>query len=467
MVGIVSYGAYIPIWRMPLSLLDKRLSGERSVAGKDEDSLTMAVAAAINCVENLDRSKIDGIFFASTTSPFKEKCVATTIANVLDLRRDVFTADFANSVRAGTSALKVALDMVKAGTARQVLVTAADCRLGPPGSFLERTLGDGAAALLVGRENLIAEFEDGFSVSDEIYDFWRRDIDLYVNSWEDRFIYSCGYHKVVSETVSSLMDKAGISPKDVTKVVFSVLEPRRSGALAKSLGFDPETQLQNSLFGKVGNTGTAQPLMLFIAALENAKPDDRILLASYGNGSDAFMFKVREGVNALHGNKGVMSYLGRKKMVPDYATYLMWRKLVPMPTPRVPMSVSYPSATAIWRERNRIYPLHGVKCKTCGTIQYPPQRICIKCKTKDNFEEVRLCGKKGTLFSYSFDFIRGNVPIGLVNLEDGGRLFVELTDVDPNELKVGMQVELTFRKLDLWREDGMYGYFWKATPIRS
>ena len=129
------------------------------------------------------------------------------------------------------------------------------------------------------------------------------------------------------------------------------------------------------------------------------------------------------------------------------------------------MSVSYPTATAIWRERKRIYPLHGVKCRVCGTVQYPPQQVCIKCRAKDDFEEVRLCGRKGKLFSYSFEFIRGNVPIGLVNLEGGGRVFVELTDADPDELKIDLPVELTFRRLNLWREGGMYGYFWKATPI--
>jgi uncharacterized OB-fold protein len=190
-------------------------------------------------------------------------------------------------------------------------------------------------------------------------------------------------------------------------------------------------------------------------------------LAGYGNGSDAFLFTVREDINEIKGKRhGVKTHLEKKKMVPNYATYLMWRKLIQKPSPRVPMSVSYPTATAIWRDRKRIYPLHGVKCRACGTVQYPPQRVCIKCRAKDDFEEIRLCSRKGKLFSYSFEFIKGNVPIGLVNLEGGGRVFVELTDVDPNELKIDLPVELTFRRLDLWREDGMYGYFWKATPIR-
>ncbi|MEM2562135.1 MAG: Zn-ribbon domain-containing OB-fold protein, partial [Candidatus Bathyarchaeia archaeon] len=113
-----------------------------------------------------------------------------------------------------------------------------------------------------------------------------------------------------------------------------------------------------------------------------------------------------------------------------------------------------------------IYPLHGVKCKACGTIQYPPQRVCIKCRAKDSFEEVRLYDKKGKLFSYSFDFLRG-APLGIINLEGGGRLFLWLTDVDVGELKIDMPVELSFRRLDPLRSDSIYLYFWKATPVRA
>jgi len=467
MIGIVSYGAYIPMWRMNKELSCKGVSGEKSVAGQDEDSLTMAVAAAIDCLGDFDRESIDGVFFASTTSPFKEKCMATTVAAVLDFRRDVFTADFANSTRAGTSALKAALGMVKSGAAKKILITAADCRLGAPKSPFERTFGDGAAALLVGKENLIAELEEEHSISDEIYDVWRRDIDLYVNSWEDRFIYSYGYQTAVNEAVSGLIKKAGVEPKALKKAVLPAPDTPRAVSLAKNLGFDPKTQLQDPLTDKVGDTGTAQPLMLFTAALEEANLDDRFLLAGYGSGCDAFLFRVSEDINEIKGKRrGVKTHLERKRMVPNYATYLMWRKLVQTPSPRVPMSVSYPTATAMWRERKRIYSLHGVKCRVCGAIQYPPQRVCIKCHAKDDFEEVRLNSRKGKLFSYSFEFIKGNVPISLVNLEGGGRVFVEVTDVEQDELKIDLPVELTFRRLDLWREDSMYGYFWKATPIR-
>ncbi|MEM3577899.1 MAG: OB-fold domain-containing protein [Candidatus Bathyarchaeia archaeon] len=463
MVGISAYGVHIPIWRMRRELLGEGLSGERSVAGKDEDSLTMAVAAALDCVDGMGIDSVDGVFFASTTSPFNEKSASATIAAVLGVRRDVFTADFSGSLKAGTNALKVAFDMVKSGSARQILVTAADCRLGAPGTSLEQTFGDGAAAFLVEKEGKIADVQSSKHVYDEIYDLWRRDVDIFVNSWEDRYVYPCGYLRVVKENISKLISEAGLNAKELAKVVLPVPEMRRGLELARSLGLDPKVQLQDPLMETVGNTGVAQPLMLFAAALEEANSGDKLLMASYGSGSDAFLFKVKESAK----KRKIAAKIANKKELHDYATYLKWRKLVKLPEPRVDMTVSYPSAVAIWRETNRIYPLHGVKCKICGAVQYPPQRVCIKCRSKDNFEEVRLCDKRGKLFSYSFDPLRENTPIGLINLEGGGRVFLDLTDVEAEELKIDLPVKLTFRRVDLRREDGMYVYFWKATPIRE
>jgi uncharacterized OB-fold protein len=218
----------------------------------------------------------------------------------------------------------------------------------------------------------------------------------------------------------------------------------------------------------VGNTEVAQPFTLFEAALEESNSGDKLLMASYGSGSDAFLFKVKENVKmSQHEKHKVAAKIANKKLLHDYATYLKWRKLIKSPKPRVYMTVSYPSAAAIRRESNRIYPLHGVKCRVCGAVQYPPQRVCIKCRSKDSFEEVGLCNKKVKLFSYSFDWLRENTPVSLINLEGGSRVFLDLTDVDAEELKVDLPVKLTFRKVDLRREDGMYVYFWKATPTRE
>jgi hydroxymethylglutaryl-CoA synthase len=92
-VGIVAYGSYIPPTRLPLAMIHggrmKEGGPQKAVAGFDEDALTMAVAAAIDCLASVDRNTVDGVYFATTTSPFREKQAATFIARALDLRCDI------------------------------------------------------------------------------------------------------------------------------------------------------------------------------------------------------------------------------------------------------------------------------------------------------------------------------------------------------------------------------------------
>jgi hydroxymethylglutaryl-CoA synthase len=77
MAGIISYGSYIPLWRLARDAIAEAWGsastrGERSVANNDEDTITMASEAAIDCLAGLKREKVDGLYFASTTSPYKE-----------------------------------------------------------------------------------------------------------------------------------------------------------------------------------------------------------------------------------------------------------------------------------------------------------------------------------------------------------------------------------------------------------
>jgi hydroxymethylglutaryl-CoA synthase len=130
MTGITSYGAYIPEHRLPLGSIGGREAKdggpERSVAWNDEDSVSMAVCAAVNCLRDVDRERVDALYLATTTAPFQEKQSAAIVARALDLRRDLRCADFTGSLRAGTTALRAASDAVSAGSARCVLVVASD-----------------------------------------------------------------------------------------------------------------------------------------------------------------------------------------------------------------------------------------------------------------------------------------------------------------------------------------------------
>ncbi len=212
MAGIASYGAYIPYFRLDRKEMAKawgggRGAGERAVASHDEDSLTMAVAAARDCLKGIDRSTVDGLYFASTTPPYKEKQSAAFIAAVLGLKPETVTMDFGGSLRSGTNALKAALDAVASGSAGSVLVLASDMRLGYPSGPAEMSFGDGAGALLVAAKDVVAEVKQFDSMYQEIQDVWRSDKDTFVRSAEDRFAMDEGYGATVKKAV-------GAAPKE-------------------------------------------------------------------------------------------------------------------------------------------------------------------------------------------------------------------------------------------------------------
>lgn len=472
MVGITSCGAYIPIYRLSRSEIARVWEGsgdgERAVANFDEDSLTMGVEAAIDCLGDIDRDLIDGLYFASTTPPYREKQAASILAAALALRPEIFTADFTDSLRAGTSAIRAAVDAVRAGSAQRVLVVIADCRLPAPNSEFERLFGDGAAAFLIGDSEVILDIEASYSLASEFMDVWRREQDTYHRTWEDRFVLEEGYQKILPQAVAKLMNDCGLTPQDFTRAIFYAPDARRHTQVARSLGFDAKTQLQDGMFDTVGNTGAAFAPMMLVAALEEAGPGDRLLFASYGDGCDAYIFSVTSAVEKIGDRRGIKRHLESKMALSSYGKYVRFRNLMEWEPERRPPE--YSSLTQYWRDRKEIMALVGHKCRQCGHIQidFPVQRICSWCQAKDDFESVRLSGKKGTLFTFSMDERARVLDLPsimcVVDLEGGGRIFTQMTDRDPHEVKVDMPVEPTFRNL----HDGMgfHNYFWKVRPVR-
>lgn len=471
MIGITAYGAYIPLWRMQRDLISAGKRGEKSVASFDEDSLTMAVAAANNCLADRDRQSVDGLFFASTTSPYKEKLVSTIIAAALDLRKEIMTADFTSSLRAGTIAMKSAIDSVKADSAKQILVVVADCRLGAPGSDFEHNCGDGAAAFIIGDQEVVAGVEGYHSIFSEIMDIWRADGDQFIRSGEERFVQSQGYQKVVPAAISGLMKQKNLTPQDFAKAIVNGTTARRQKDVCGAMGFDPKIQVQDGLFDTIGNTGAALTPMLLAYALEQAKPGQLFLVANYGDGCDAFLLRTTELVEkARNRNKmSIENQLTAKRMVPDYKTYLEWRGLLTIQRLSRPL-VAPISVAALWRDQQHILPFHGFKCRVCGTIQYPPQRVCVKCQAKDEFDAVRLSGLRGTVFTYSLDYLSSGiepppVAITVFDFEGGGRAQLMMADRLFSEVKVGMPVEMTFRRY--FSHEGIHNYIWKTMPVRG
>ena len=479
MVGITSYGGYIPWQRMDRMTAYKAmgwlnpaaiLPGERSIANYDEDSITMAVAAARDCLKGIDKAKIDGLYIATTTSPYKQREDAGIIGTALSLQPTIRTADFTDSTKAGTGAVLSACDAIKAGSAKSVLVCASDLRKERAGGYQEQLYGDSAASLLIGDTVVIASIEGSYSVSYDFSDSWRTDLDEFERAWEDRWRRDEGYEKQLTESITGLLGKYNLNIKDFAKIVIGCHFERAAVAIARKLGADP-SQVQDSMMRIMGDSGAGYPLVMLVAALEDAKPGDKILVASYGNGSDVLFLQVTDQIEKARDNKGIKKWLVRKKMLDNYDKYLAFREEIPMDKGFRGEETSSSQLSALWRGRKVFLGLWGSKCKKCGTPLFPIQRVCVNpdCGAIDEMEDYCFADRKATLFTYTADLLAYSINppaiYGVLDFEGGGRFWFDITDCEQDEIKVGMPMEMTFRIKYVEHTRGVTSYSWKAIPL--
>lgn len=463
--GITRYGVYIPSTRLPLAMIHggraKEGGAEKAVAGFDEDSITMAVTAAADCLHGIQRDTVDGVYFASTTSPFREKQAAAFVAKALDLRSDISTIDFGGTLRAAAAALQAAVNAVLADPAKQILVVASDSRLAAPRSPIESNFGDAAVAFLVGSNNVMASIEGSHAIADEIYDTWRSETDKFVRSWEDRFVVTHGYQDNIVKAVKGLFAKLKYSAQDYSKGVIYGPDARSLSSAAKTLGFATD-KVQEALFGKVGNCGVAFAPLLLAAALEQAKAGDKLLVAFYGDGAEALSIAVQGSCTPHH---SIAWYLQRGKALRSYDSYLKSRHLEASEFDR--RSGDGVPATVHFRERDSDISFQAQKCTKCGTMHFPACRVCFGCYTKDSFEPVRLSDKKGRVMSYTLDYFFPSpeppLIVGMCEVENGVRVYVQMTDATQDLLRCDLPVEFVFRKIhDVGHRPN---YFWKSRPL--
>ena len=466
MIGIVSYGAYIPTTRLPLSALSGRPAKEggpeKAVAWNDEDAITLGVTAGIHCLEGIDRSKVDMLLFASTTLPFQEKQAAALVARVLDLSRNVQTADHSGSTRAGTAALRSAIDAVTAGSARCALVVTSDARMAAPGSGLEANFGDGAAAFLIADGDAIATLDGAASVTDEVTDVWRPTGHEFVHSWEDRFVIQESYTPNIQASIAALLEASGSQISDYDRVAIYAPDARSHAGVARAAGVSKEA-LQSPLFGQLGNAGAAFAPLQLAAALESAKPGERILVANFGNGADATGFRTTDQIEKLDARRGVAWNLARRRVVTKYDDYIKAKGLAASEwdagtNPGL-------SATILFRERDDDLSFLGQKCRSCDAVQFPAQRICETCFAKDEFDKIRLSDRTGHVVTYTLDYFfpTPNPPTVVTITEvEGARIHLQLVEIAPEDVKIGVLVEFVFRRIH--ESGGRPNYYWKGIP---
>jgi len=491
MIGIVAYGGYIPRLRLNRMSIVQNIGwlapaivmvaqGERSFCNWDEDSLTMSVAASRDCLVGMDRTKIDALYLASTTLPFADRLNAGIVATALNLRDDILTADFTSTQKAGTSALITALEAIKSGEKRTILVTASDRRDAKAASFYEMWFGDGAASLLLGDENVIAEFKGAHSVSVDFVGHYRGAQRRFDYTWEERWVRNAGYVKIIPEAIRGLLAKLGISVDEVDKFVYPCFFKREHAQIARTIGAAPE-KVADNLHEACGETGAAHPLVMLVHALEEARPGDRILVAGFGQGCDAVCFEVTENIRHLPSltgsgqalRMGIKGSLANQKTTDNYLKFLKFRDLIVTETGIRAEAPSQTAMTTLWRKRKMILGLVGGQCEACGTPQFPKMDICVnpECGAAHSQKDYEFADVPATIKSYTGDMLAVSIDppaiYGMVQFEGGGRLMADITGCELSDLKVGLPVKMVFRKHITDQERGFTGYFWKAVPQMS
>jgi hydroxymethylglutaryl-CoA synthase len=344
MVGIVGYGSYIPKYRIKVEDIAHQwgadagsyrkglLVEEKSVPAPDQDTISMAVEATFRALKraNIDARKIGAVYIGSESHPYAVKPSGTVVAEAIGATPDVHCADFEFACKAGSEAMFVAMQHVKAGAMEYALGIGADTSQGAPGDALEYTASAGAASFIMGKENLVAICEGSYSFMTDTPDFWRRDHQFYPQHG-GRFTGEPAYFHHVYNCSKKLLEKSGLKPTDFAFVVFHQPNGKFPLKVGKMLGFETEQLQQGLLCPKIGNTYSGASPLGLTAILDVAKPSDRILMVSYGSGagSDGFIWKVTERINKVRDktHKTWDAIEGRKFYL-DYGLYSKFRRKI-------------------------------------------------------------------------------------------------------------------------------------------
>lgn len=478
MVGILSFGAYIPRLRLQRQAiaaanswfnpaLKAQAKGERAICNWDEDAVTMAVEAARDCLAGVDRSTVKSLQLASTSFPFRDRLNAGIVAEALNIANGVAALDVAATQRAGTSALMHAL----AGGA-PTLVVASEKRRTKAAGPLELTTGDGAAALLVGNGPTAADLLGSASRTADFIDHYRSDDQPFDYQWEERWVRDEGYMKLVPPVIRDALAAAGLDGTEITHFCMPCTLPRVAGAVAKAAEI-PDSAVRDNLHAQCGEAGAAHPLVMLVHALEQAKPGDKIMVVGFGQGADVLILQVTDRIGSLASRMGVSGHLKRRKEETSYSRFLAFNDLVEIERGMRADVDRQTALSSVWRNRALLTSFMGGRCTKCGTLQIPKSNICVNpnCNVMHTQEPHPFADAAGRINSYTADRLTYSPSppacYGMIQFEGGGRMMLDFTDVDAETLGVGQPMRMMFRIKDYDPQRGFTRYFWKAAPANG
>lgn len=297
---------------------------EKSVPDLDEDAVTIAVEAARNAIKraSIDPGRIGAIYAGSESHPYAVKPTGTIIGEAVGVNHELTAADFEFACKAGTAAVQACLGLVTANLVDLGLAVGTDTSQGAPGDALEYTAAAGAAAYIIGREDLAAEIEGFYSFTTDTPDFWRREGMPYPEHG-GRFTGEPGYFKHVTSATRGLLKKMRTIPEDYDYAVFHQPNGKFPVRVAAQLGFSQDQIEPGLVVPWIGNTYSGSSLIGLAATLDVARPGDRIFLASFGSGagSDAFSIRVKDGIEDVRDRAPKVRDYFENVQYLDYAVY--------------------------------------------------------------------------------------------------------------------------------------------------
>ncbi|PBN41716.1 hydroxymethylglutaryl-CoA synthase family protein [Sphingobium terrigena] len=479
--GILSYGAYIPRLRLQRSAifaanawfaagLKGLAMGERAIANWDEDSVTMAVEAARDCLTGFDRGTVTALSLASTTHPFADRLNSGIVKEALTLSDSISALDVAGSQRAGTSSLIQALNAgVNGGTQ---LCVASELRKARPASEGELVQGDAAAAILVGAGDPIARFIGSHSVTLDFVDHFRASGADFDYTWESRWIRDEGYSMLLGDALAAAIETLVVDPAKIDRLLIPITVRGVPEGLAKKLGV-PAAAVADTLAPNVGDSGVAHPLLMLAAALEQARPGETIMLVGFGQGCDVLLFETTEAIANLPRRDGFSGALARGKADENYLRFLFHRGLLDLDRGMRAEADQKQPGTTLFRNRKTVLGLVGGRCTKTGTVQFPRSEISVNPTDRaiGTQEDYPLAEKQARIVTYTADSLTYSPAppqyYGMIDFEGGGRMFTEFADVDAESIEVGLAMKMMFRIKAVDEKRDFIKYFWKAVPVQQ
>lgn len=456
MKGITHLSSYIPRFRIPKKIIQdswslRGSSGSVSIANYDEDVLTMAIESATS---SHFPKEVDSVFLATTSSPFVEESTAALAAYILEYGSDCKAQDINQSLTSGLEAIFRSLE----SDDKHSIIIAADRRQVESGDTFETKIGEAASTISIGEGNVLFEIEAHGALYDFGYDSWKLSKHSFIHHVDDKFSEEVRI-TLYKNITANILNKAGISIKEIDHLIVADREVKIVNKVSRTLNFINKNNEKSRVYDEIGYTGVSMPFLLLNEKIKDINPGERVLILQSGSGAKGILLKATNYIEEFKKDDTFHEQLDNTSTITSYQETLLKRGnairngLKP-----------YSTLTYLRRERANNLLLHAQKCLVCETIHFPKQQLCRECKAK-LVEPNYSLSKNGKIFTFTIDYVfPGEDPtmiMTVVDLENGGRLFTQLTD--SNEPDIGMSVKLSLRKI---HEGADYpNYFWKAIPL--